>query len=244
MATKLPILVYHRVHTDDEITVEDDQGRIDLGQFRRQMRYIADAGISVVTHHQLADWLLAGADLPDRVLAIDFDDNRLNVLENAYPVLREFGFHATVFVITDLASGKVVFGPQDYPAMQWDELARLRDAGWCIAPHTRRHLWLAGPERAPQDDNEAWNEMAESKRELETRLGIESPYFAYPNGSCNVTVTQMARKLFRTARLWYKAVEGPWPVNSRNTDPHQLLGINIAKGLNFDQFRQIVDAAE
>ena len=67
---------------------------------------------------------------------------------------------------------------------------------------------------------------------------------AYPNGSGNATVTGMARKLFRTARLWYKAVEGPWPENSRNTDPHQLLGINIAKGLNFDQFRQIVDAAE
>ena len=133
---------------------------------------------------------------------------------------------------------------QEDLAMQWDELARLRDAGWCIAPHTRRHLWLAGPERAPRDDNEAWNEMAESKRELETRLGIESPYFAYPNGSCNATVTGMARKLFRTARLWYKAVEGPWPENRRNTDPHQLLGINIAQGLNFDQFRQIVDAAE
>ena len=31
MATQLPILVYHRVHADDEITVENDEGRIDLG---------------------------------------------------------------------------------------------------------------------------------------------------------------------------------------------------------------------
>lgn len=244
MATKLPILVYHRVHADDEITVENDEGRIDLGQFRRQMEYLAESGVSVVTHRQIADWVLAGTDLPERALAIDFDDNRLNVFENAYPVLREFGFQATVFVITDLASGKVVFGPNDYPAMQWDELARLNEAGWCIAPHTRRHLWLAGPERAPQDDNEAWDEMAESKRELETRLGIESPYFAYPNGSCNITITGMARKLFRTARLWYTAGKGPWPQNSQATDPHRLLGINVANSLNFEQFCQIVDAAQ
>ena len=147
MATKIPILVYHRVHADDETTVPADEGRVDLSEFRRQMQYLADSGARVVTHREIADWLLDGAELPGRAVAIDFDDNRLNVFENAFPILREHSFCATVFTITDLADGKVVFGPQDYPAMQWHQLATLRDAGWCIAPHTQRHLWLAGPER-------------------------------------------------------------------------------------------------
>lgn len=208
------------------------------------MQYLADSGVSVVTHRQIADWRLSGAELPSRTVAVDFDDNRLNVFENAYPVLREFDFTATVFVITDLASGQIVFGPEDYPAMNWDHLAELRDAGWCIAPHTRRHLWLAGPDRVPKDDAEAWDEMAESKREVETRLGIRSPYFAYPNGSCNTKVRDMARKLFSTARLWHTAMDSPWPMNRQDTDPHQLVGINVSRQLDFDRFRQIVDGAE
>jgi peptidoglycan/xylan/chitin deacetylase (PgdA/CDA1 family) len=244
MAIKIPILVYHRVHADDETTVPADEGRVDLSEFRRQMQYLADSGARVVTHREIADWLLDGAELPGRAVAIDFDDNRLNVFENAFPILREHSFCATVFTITDLADGKVVFGPQDYPAMQWHQLATLRDAGWCIAPHTQRHLWLAGPERAPQDDQEMWDEMAGSKQQVETSLGIESPYFAYPNGSCNDKVATMARKLFRTARLWDTGIDGPLSMNRRDTDPHQLIGMNVSKKLPFDRFCEMVDGAQ
>ena len=35
------------------------------------MEYLAEMGVSVVTHRQIADWLLAGNDLPERALAID-----------------------------------------------------------------------------------------------------------------------------------------------------------------------------
>ena len=244
MATTLPILVYHRVHADDEITVPEDAGRVDLSEFRRQMEYVADSGATVVTHREIANWLLEGAELPDRAVAIDFDDNRLNVFQNAFPILREHGFCATVFAITDLVDGKVVFGPQDYPAMQWPELATLRDAGWCIAPHTRRHLWLAGPERAPQDDQEMWDEMALSKQDIESHLGIDAPYFAYPNGSCDDKVAASARKLFRTARLWDTGIDGPLSMNRRDTDPHQLIGMNVSQLLPFDRFRAMVDGAQ
>ena len=243
MAISVPILVYHRVHADDEVTVANDFGRVNLSEFQRQMQYLQQSGISVVTHREIADWLLEGTDLPARTVAIDFDDNRLNVLENAYPVMREYGFCGTVFVITDLAESKQVFGPDDYPAMTWQHLAQLRDAGWCVAPHTRRHLWLAGPQRAPKDDSEAWDEMAQSKQILEQRLGMPSPFFAYPSGSCNVAVETMARQLFRTARLWHTAVDGPWPMNGKETNPHRLIGINISLGLPFERFCEIIDNA-
>ena len=35
MATKIPILTYHRVHLDHEITLPDDRGRVNLSQFQR-----------------------------------------------------------------------------------------------------------------------------------------------------------------------------------------------------------------
>jgi peptidoglycan/xylan/chitin deacetylase (PgdA/CDA1 family) len=127
---RLPILLYHRVHHDD-VTVPADGGRVNLSEFKHQMRRLRQRGACTVTHAGIADWLVDGTSLPCPAVEIDFDDNRLNVFENAYPVMRELGFRGTVFVITDLADGQCVFGEGDYPAMTWDHLAELRDAGWC-----------------------------------------------------------------------------------------------------------------
>ncbi len=95
LTDSIPILTYHRVHPDHETTVPDDQGRVNLGEFRRQMEYLVAQGVKTVTHHDLAGWLHGGEALPDRPVAIDFDDNRLNIFENAFPILQEHGFRAT-----------------------------------------------------------------------------------------------------------------------------------------------------
>lgn len=228
------------MHHDDDVTVPDDGGRVNLSDFERQMSRLRQRGLRTITHAEIADWLLNGAPSPGPAVAIDFDDNRLNVFENAYPVMRELGLRGTVFVITDLADGKRVFGKDDYPAMTWNHLAELRDAGWCIAPHTRRHLWLAGPQRAPRDEREAWDEMAISRQVVEDRLDVSAPYFAYPNGSCNGRVLEMAKQLFQTARLWHQSTQGPWPSNHADTDPHRLVGINVCGRLSAEAFEQIV----
>jgi len=106
MAEQIPILVYHRVHRPDEVTVSNDGGRADLPEFERQMKYLEESGVQTVTHAQIAAWLRGEVDLPERVVAIDFDDNRLAVMENAFPVMERYGFKGTVWVITDLADGK------------------------------------------------------------------------------------------------------------------------------------------
>ena len=167
MAEKLPILVYHRVHNDDDVTEPNDGGRTDLSLFKRQMNYLNEEGFKTVTYREIESWLYDGVELPERAVTIDFDDNRLNVLENALPVLKELGFVATVFVITDLASGNIMSGMVGYPALNWEHLEQLRDKGWCISPHTVKHLYLAGPERLPRDEAEVMSELKDSRREVE-----------------------------------------------------------------------------
>ena len=132
MLTKLPIIVYHRVHRPDDVTMPNDARRVDVPEFTRQMDYLSEAGFQTVTYPQIAAWLLEGTELPERPVAIDFDDNRLAVLENAFPILSERGLKATVFVITDLADGKDVFGQagqKDFPSMNWDLY------GWALYSH-------------------------------------------------------------------------------------------------------------
>ena len=246
MPTKLPILVYHRVHRPDEVTIPNDARRVDVPEFTRQMDYLSEAGFQTVTYPQIAAWLYDGVELPDRSVAIDFDDNRLAVLENVFPILSERGFNATVFVITDLADGKDVFGQagrKDFPSMNWDHLRQLYEAGWCMAAHTRQHLWLAGPDRMPKDDDEARDELTGSKERIEREFGEEVPYFAYCNGSWNSKVENMVKEVFTIARHWGKLSDYAHPLVTAETNPHRLPGIDISPAVDFKTFRQIIDSA-
>jgi hypothetical protein len=127
--------------------------------------------------------------------------------------------------------------------MNWEHLRALHKAGWCIAPHTRRHLWLAGPERAPSDMNEAAEELAGSKARVEEQIGVASSHFAYPNGSFNTEVESLVKKVFATARLWTTTLREPWPMATRQTDPYRLVGINVSEEMDHATFQAIVDAA-
>jgi peptidoglycan/xylan/chitin deacetylase (PgdA/CDA1 family) len=243
LTDSIPILTYHRVHPDHETTVPDDQGRVNLGEFRRQMEYLVAQGVKTVTHHDLAGWLHGGEALPDRPVAIDFDDNRLNIFENAFPILQEHGFRATVFTVTDLADRKPLPAMDIYPAMTWEHLEQLRDAGWCIAPHTRRHLFLTGPQKGVRDLDEVRDEMAGSLERVRTVMGIDAPYFAYPAGFWDEDVEAVAKTLFKTARHWQNSAAGDIPFVRRDTDPYRLVGINVALSMGFDRFRSIIDGA-
>jgi peptidoglycan/xylan/chitin deacetylase (PgdA/CDA1 family) len=244
MAEKLPILVYHRMHFDDDVTEPNDDGRTDLSLFKRQMRYLKDEGFQTVTYREIEYWLYNDDALPERAVAIDFDDKRLNVLENVLPVLDELGFIATVFVITDLASGNNPSGMAGHPALDWKHLEELRDKGWCISPHTVKHLYLAGPEHLPRDEAELMSELVDSRREVEERLGIDAPNFAYPCGSWDNEVETRVKEVYRTARHWHLVDKGPWPLNTRETNPYRLAAINMCNAMSLETFKDLIDSAK
>ena len=243
MANQIPILAYHRVHRDEDVSVPNDGGRVDLSEFRRQMDYVAEQRVSVVTHADIARWICEGEELPDRAVALDFDDNRLNIFDNAYPILRERGFRGTVFTVTDLADQKPVADMQAYPAMNWGHLRQLRDSGWCIAPHTKRHPFLTGPRQGVDGLDEAAEEMAGSLQRVRDETGVDAPYFAYPGGCWNEDLETLAKTLFKTARLWQTSLADHPPLVSRGCDPYRLVGINICLNMSFAHFCQIIDAA-
>jgi len=244
MARKIPIFAYHRVHPDDEVTITGDLGRISLSTFRQQIDYLVQEEVELVAHDQIADWLYDGHELPQRCVGIDFHDNRLNVFEHAFPLFVRHGLRATVPVITNLADGKEVFGPNDFPAMGWDHLAELRDAGWCITPHTRQHLRLAGPEPMPKDDEELWDELRESRRIVAEKMGIDAPYFAYPSGSWNHRIEGMVKQVYQTALHWHvDMTPDEWPLATERTNPYRLTGINVSDSMPLETFRNIVDLA-
>ena len=62
----IPIITYHRVGgaMDPNAVGGVDQGRVELSEFERQMAHLAEAGVAVVTHAEIVEWLRGGASSP------------------------------------------------------------------------------------------------------------------------------------------------------------------------------------
>jgi peptidoglycan/xylan/chitin deacetylase (PgdA/CDA1 family) len=168
----LRIVFYHRVaDARDELAVP-------TRRFHEQMRFLADAGYRVLDVAQAAE-LLARGRAPGKTIGLSFDDGYLDVAENALPILSELGFRATVFIATGVTDGRASFAwyERQPPLLTWDDIARLDGETFTFEAHTVTH-----PNLLAVDDAKAAAEIADSKRELEARLGRPVTVFSYPAG--------------------------------------------------------------
>ncbi len=243
----VPILVYHRVHKDNDPTAPEVIpgqycGHVTLSVFKKQMASIADAGFTVVTHTDIIAWLLDDRPLPKgKVLAIDFDDNRKNVLENAFPVMQEYGFKGTMFVISLLADGRLPAMEGDFGALYWDQLAILKDSGWTIGAHTVTHPYLTELYNEENGIAKVDDELHQSQQAIEKELGVKPECFAYPAGYWNEQIEKIVKRYYRTARLW--GHEFSIYYNKLTEDPYRLKSTNISMLTREEVFQSILAGA-
>ncbi len=93
-AADLPVLMYHHLSQEG-----DANSTISIDLFAQHLAALEDAGYNTVTIDDLLDYVYRDADLPENPVLITFDDGYLSNYEYAYPLLQEYGMHATIFVI-------------------------------------------------------------------------------------------------------------------------------------------------
>jgi peptidoglycan/xylan/chitin deacetylase (PgdA/CDA1 family) len=137
---------------------------------------IAESPAVVVT----LDDVLAG-DLPERWVALTFDDGYASVVHNAAPVLVEAGMPAAVFCLAGRlgADNRWPGQPDDVPTRPLasaEDLAGLAAQGWTIGSHGMDHARLDRPEALER-------EVVESRALLQDATGAAVEWFAYPYGT-------------------------------------------------------------
>ncbi|HVQ37506.1 MAG TPA: polysaccharide deacetylase family protein [Pyrinomonadaceae bacterium] len=95
---RLLILAYHGISLDDEHQW-DPSLYITPDTFRRRMQLLRDSNCNVLPLGAAIRSLYA-EDLPDRCVALTFDDGNYDFYKEAQPILREFGFPVTVYLTT------------------------------------------------------------------------------------------------------------------------------------------------
>jgi peptidoglycan/xylan/chitin deacetylase (PgdA/CDA1 family) len=99
---ELPILAYHRIvdmGTESEFPFDPELVSATPAAFAEQMAYVADH-FNTVTFAEILRCIDGEAALPPRPIVITFDDGYLDNYTNAFPILRQLGMTATIFVST------------------------------------------------------------------------------------------------------------------------------------------------
>jgi peptidoglycan/xylan/chitin deacetylase (PgdA/CDA1 family) len=172
---KIPILMYHSISKDSEPGVSH-YFRVATGpeRFHEQMRWLREHDYVVIDVAEALRRLEAKAVNPDRCVVLTFDDGYHDFLTHAWPILREFGYPATVFLPTAFIgrSGKCFKGRR---CLSWEEVRELQHFGVSFGSHTVSHPMLY---RLSWE--EIRRELLESRLRLEDELRAPSLCFSYP----------------------------------------------------------------
>lgn len=187
----VPVLSYHNFSLD-----KTDKMTVSKTSFEDQMRLLKEKGYRVISMEQLFDFFDFKKQIPAKSVVITIDDGWKSASEIAFPVLKQHGYPATLFVYTDLInSGR--------KAMTWEHVKEIADNGFDIQCHTISHRDLSDiheKESFKEYFDTVEKEIIQSKEIIKSNTGRDCRYLAYPFGnSNNMVIAILKRNGFRGA---------------------------------------------
>jgi peptidoglycan/xylan/chitin deacetylase (PgdA/CDA1 family) len=195
-------------------------------RFSRQMAYLKSHGFKFYTAAELIDHYQSDQQFPRSAITITFDDGCRDNYTNAFPVLRELGIKATMFVVPscigETTAKPLAMGEEPRPHMTREEILEMSRHGIEFGSHTMNHRLL---HQIPLADVK--EEVQSAKRFLEDFLQHPCKTFAYPAGYCNSEVEQIIKEAGHTCA--FSTIHGP-------KDRIDLYAINRVEILRRDRF--------
>jgi peptidoglycan/xylan/chitin deacetylase (PgdA/CDA1 family) len=194
------ILCYHRVND-----IGRDYLTVPVLSFGLQMKFLYQEGYRTVS---LDSFLAGKAD--EKSVVITFDDGYQDNYEQAYPILREFGFTASIFCVTDCINTEGYLTVEDIRRMSAD--------GFEFGSHTVSH-----PHLSRLNSEEKWFEISNSKKQLENLVQKKVDFFCYPYGEYDQESVQLVQ-----AAGYLGACSNHPGANAKKMNPYLLKRTEIA----------------
>jgi peptidoglycan/xylan/chitin deacetylase (PgdA/CDA1 family) len=230
---KIPILMYHSISLSSNQRFK--QFTVSPVTFIEQMKYLSDHQYTPITITQLVDARLRnGSLLPERPIVLTFDDGFADFFAEAFPVLKRFGFVATLYIATAFVNGASHWlqrmGEGANPMLTWEQLAEISLNGIECGAHSHSHPQLDTLHRTAAQD-----EIVQSKRLLEDHLGQEVRSFAYPFGYYSARVRQLVREAGYTSACAVRHA-----MSSENDDPFSLARLMVRPDSNIEEYAALL----
>ena len=181
----VPVLNYHHFLEDCDSLL-----CIPPDVFDKQMKYLKENGYRTVTMEDLSGFLQYRQALPRKSLMITIDDGYRSAYDIAYPILKRYGFTATLFIYTDYVgvSGK---------AITWDQLRELSADGFQVGSHTISHSDLTMKKEGESEEDylvRINKELIDSKQIIDMKLTQDTTSIAFPFGRYDESILSLAEQ--------------------------------------------------
>jgi peptidoglycan/xylan/chitin deacetylase (PgdA/CDA1 family) len=167
------VLLYHHVADNTPFATTTK-----IEDFKAHLAYLSEHGFTVVDLVDATNAIQAGESVPEKSIAIVFDDAFLDIYTTAYPLLKSYDMPFSIFVTTEPVDKR-------YPSMlSWSQLKEMKSEGVAILNHTTKHDYLI------HDLSDGWldrvmTDINFAQQRLHDELGVTDKFFAYPYGEFN-----------------------------------------------------------
>ena len=180
------IIQYHHVDTDSPAVTS-----VTPTQFAEQMQYLADNDFKVIKLSALIEALRVKKSLPEKTIAITFDDGYKSIFENAHPILKKHDFPYAMFIAIKPIEMKY------RNMMSWPQINKIANEGAEIMNHSYGHDHLI---RRLTDETQAdWlariqNNIEKTEAVIKKHTGQSHKVLAYPYGEYNTDIMAMLKE--------------------------------------------------
>jgi hypothetical protein len=136
----VPILCYHRLADQCESAL-----CMTTPLFEAQMRYLKEKGYRVISLADLVDFLAYRRALPNKAVVINLDDGYRSTYDIAYPILKKYGFTASLFIYTDFIGACA-------NSLTWEQLQKMKADGFEVGSHSLSHCDLCKKREGEEEE--------------------------------------------------------------------------------------------
>jgi peptidoglycan/xylan/chitin deacetylase (PgdA/CDA1 family) len=209
-----PVLCYHKIERRRELGVT----RLSPSHFTAQVHALAQAGWRGMSLRDFVAVVRGDRRAAANELLITFDDAYRGLRDYAFPVLRDVGYSAVCFVITDFAGRlnrwDVAYGGRRFAHLAWRDIETWSARGIAFGSHTATH-----PRLSWVDDVRLYDELERSRLAMNEALGDTATAISYPFGAVDARVIAAAVRCGYTAGF---TIGGRWAADALRIPRHAV----------------------
>jgi peptidoglycan/xylan/chitin deacetylase (PgdA/CDA1 family) len=214
----VPILSYHHFAEDCKSNL-----CMPVRTFHRHLKYLKENGYRVITMGELLGFLSYRRAIPKKSVIITIDDGYSSAYHIAYPILKQYGFTATLFVYTDYVG-------LSESSIDWDQLREMKADGFEVGSHTLSHADLT--KKLVHETDQAYlerirKELVVSKQIIDQEMKQNTMLLAYPYGRYNETILKLSDQAGYKIGVTVKRGGNPFFADPLVLERNQILKTDI-----------------